>query len=188
MQIEDRTPVDSLPDSDQVPTYTGGRNKRRGEQPDQACTRSRAARGLQGRESFGRRFDRGRCGAGRRAAGILRPPVAQPVEEWAGFIRGGAPVDGGPQQPRRLRGLAAVERGDAGVQQLFRFAKLLGERAAGTVDVGSRPGMAPIEKQHPRPDVDRLFVPCREVMVQPGKQQLFDLRIAIGIGHAVERA
>ena len=50
------------------------------------------------------------------------------------------------------------------------------------------PGMAPIEKQHPRPDVDRLFVPCREVMVQPGKQQLFDLRIAIGIGHAVERA
>ena len=61
-------------------------------------------------------------------------------------------------------------------------------RASRPFDV--RPGtrMAAIQKQRPRPDVDRLFVLAGEIMVETPEEELFDLRIAIGIRRAFERA
>ena len=48
--------------------------------------------------------------------------------------------------------------------------------------------MAAIEEQRARPDVDRLFVLGGEVVIQAEQQQLLDLRIAIRLRRAVERA
>jgi hypothetical protein len=48
--------------------------------------------------------------------------------------------------------------------------------------------MAPIEKERARPDVDRAFVASSKVMVEAGKQQLLDFRVAIGVRRVVESA
>ena len=48
--------------------------------------------------------------------------------------------------------------------------------------------MAAIEEQRTGPDVDRLFVLGREVMIQPEQQELLDLRVATRLRRAVERA
>ena len=80
------------------------------------------------------------------------------------------------------RPVAARQGIGAGLQQLFRFALPLRERAAGALDVGARLPVRTIEKQHAGPDVDRQIVPAREVVVEAGQQQLFDSGVAITIG------
>jgi hypothetical protein len=70
------------------------------------------------------------------------------------------------------------------VEQLFRFALALGERPARALDVGPRAGVSPVEKQHARPDVNRLLVPPREILVEPVEEQLLDAGVALGVGPA----
>ena len=92
------------------------------------------------------------------------------------------------QQPARLVAVAALERRDAGLQQLFGFALPLGQRAARPLDVRARPRVAAIEKQRARPDVDGLVVLGGEVVIEAGEQELLDLRVAIRIRRGVVRA
>ena len=81
-----------------------------------------------------------------------------------------------------------MERGNAGLQQLFGLPLALGERASRAFDVGTGALMAAVEKQRPRPDVDGLIVLPGEIVIEARQEQLFDLRIAIGIRRAIERA
>ena len=81
-----------------------------------------------------------------------------------------------------------MKRRDAGLEQLLRLTLALGERAARAIDVGASPRVAAIEEQRARPDVDGLFVLRGEVVIEAGEQQLLDLRIAIAVGRAIERA
>ena len=83
----------------------------------------------------------------------------------------------------RRAGVAAVERRTAGVQQLVALALPLGDRAAGPLDVGAGPGVAAIDEQHARPDVDRELVLLGEIMVEPGEQELLDAGVAIALRH-----
>ena len=82
--------------------------------------------------------------------------------------------------PRGLD-LAALERRDAVVQQLFRLALLLGHRAARALDVRAGARVVAIEKQRARPDVDGLRVVGGEVMIEAGDQQALDLGVALGV-------
>ena len=68
------------------------------------------------------------------------------------------------------------------MQQLVRFPLLLGQRTAGALDIRAGASMATLEKRHPRPDIDGLFVSAFEVVVEPGKEQPLDQRIAIRVG------
>src|SRR5438445_743873 len=74
-----------------------------------------------------------------------------------------AAVDGGAQETARLGPFAAVKGRDAGVQELFGVTLALGDGAARPLDVGASAGMAAIEEQRARPDVDRLLVLRGEV-------------------------
>ena len=119
-----------------------------------------------------------RDAAARRRRGF--EPV-HPIEHRQRLFRRRAAVDRRLQQPARFVAVAAVERGDAVLQQLFRFALPLGQRAARALDVGAGARVAAIEKQRARPDVDRLLVLRGEVMVEADQQELLDLRVAIRI-------
>jgi hypothetical protein len=77
--------------------------------------------------------------------------------------------------------IACLIRSDPLVQTLFGFALPLGKRAARAFDVRTSAPMATLEKGHPRPDIDRLFVITTEVVVETGQQQLFDTRGAFGL-------
>ena len=74
-----------------------------------------------------------------------------------------------------------------GVTMADCVALAFGHRAAGAFDI--RPGarMTAIEKQRARPDIDGLLILRREVVVEAGEQQLFDLRVAINSGRIVVR-
>ena len=50
------------------------------------------------------------------------------------------------------------------------LALLLGDRAPRPLDVRARPGMAAIEEQRARPDVDRVVVLTGEIMIEPRQQ------------------
>src|SRR5207247_4273925 len=97
-------------------------------------------------------------------------------------------IDGSLKKTPCLFRVAAMKSGDAGLQELLRLALALGERASRPFDVRPGTGMAAIQKQRPRPDVDRLFVLAGEIMVETPEEELFDLRITIGILRAIERA
>ena len=114
--------------------------------------------------------------------------TVQPIEQRERLIGRRALQHGGLEQPSRFARFAAIERRDAVVQQLLGLALPLGQRAARPLDVGARARMAAIEEQRARPDVDRLFVLGGEVVIEAEQQQLLDLRIAIRVRRAVERA
>ena len=82
--------------------------------------------------------------------------------------------------------VAAVERGHAALQQFLGLPLPLGERAARPIDVRARAGVAAVEKQRARPDVDGEFVVGGEVMVEAGEQQLLDFGIAIRVRRGIE--
>jgi hypothetical protein len=89
------------------------------------------------------------------------------------------------EQPARLVAFPALEGGDAVVEQFLGFAQPFGERRSGALDIGARPRVAAIQEQCARPDVDRLFVLGREVVIEADQQQLLDLRVAFRAGRAV---
>jgi hypothetical protein len=64
------------------------------------------------------------------------------------------------------------------MHERFGFTLSLGLRTTCPFDVGARPVVVPIEKQHARPDVDGLVVLRREVMIETGEQQAFNARVA----------
>jgi len=104
------------------------------------------------------------------------------------FVGRRAGVDGRLQQAPRLVAVAAVERGQAGLEQLLRLALPLGERAAGPLDVRAGAGVPSIEEERTRPDVHRLVVLSGEVLIEAEEQELFDLRVAIGFRFGIERS
>ena len=112
----------------------------------------------------------------------------QALEDGERLVARRAAVDRRLEQPPRLAAVAALERRDARVQQLFRLALPLGERAAGPLDVRPRPRMTPIQKKRPRPDVDGVVVLRGEVMVEADEEELFDLRVPLRIRRGVGRA
>src|SRR5207249_4259685 len=119
--------------------------------------------------------------------GQLRIEPIQPIEDRQRLVGGGAAVEGGVKQPARLHAFAAAERLDAVLQQFFGFALSLGQGAAGALDVGAGAGMAAIEEEDARPDVDRVVVLRGEVMIEAGEQQLLDLGVTIRARRDLER-
>jgi len=97
-------------------------------------------------------------------------------------------IDRRLQQTTGLLAIAAVKRRDTVLQQLFRLALPLGERAARPLDVGTRPGMAPVEEQRARPHVDGELVAGGEVVIEAIEQELLDFRVAIRTGRRAVRA
>ena len=99
------------------------------------------------------------------------------------FLAVRAALDRRRQQRARSAGIAAVERGGAGVQELVALALALGDGAARTIDVRLGPRVAAIEKEHARPDADGELVLSDEVVIEPGEQELFDARVALALRH-----
>ena len=85
--------------------------------------------------------------------------------------------------PRGVR-LAALEGRGAGLDQLLPLALALGDRAARALDVGAGAGVAAVEEQDARPDVDRELVLAGEIVVEPGEEELFDARVTIALGRS----
>ena len=86
------------------------------------------------------------------------------------------------EQPPGRRAVAAVERRHAFLDEFLGRALALGQRAAGAVDVRPRSRVAPIEEQHPAPDVDGLLVAAGEILLEPREQQFVYLGVAIQVG------
>jgi hypothetical protein len=134
-----------------------------------------------------RRSSGARRGDGTLSRRALLEPV-QPVENGPCLVGGSPVIDRGLEQPARLVSLAPAERGEAILQELLRLSLALGERAARALDVRPGPRMTPIQEQHAGPDVDRLLVLRREVMIETNEQQLLDLRVPTRIGGGIERS
>jgi hypothetical protein len=114
--------------------------------------------------------------------------AVQPIDQRVKLVGPRTHVHGRLQQPPRFRLLPTVERCHAAVEQLLGAALALGERATRPIDVRASTRLAPIEKERARPDVDRAFEASSEVVVESGKQQLLDFRVAIGVRRVVESA
>ena len=154
-EVDERAPVDLVSRRGE----DGQRHdaRRQDEKRDQAADRPRRS----APRRAGLRRDSGDpSGTRPRDAPRVLEPV-QPIEHRQRLVRGRAAVDRRLQQPARFVAVAATERGDAVLQQLFGFALPLGQRAAGALDVGARARVAAIEKQRARPDVDGLLVVAR---------------------------
>ena len=109
------------------------------------------------------------------------------LEQGQNFIRP-ATRHGGIQQVPRFGVVAAPDRGRSIVKQRLGLALPLGLRAAGALDVSAGTRVTSIEKQRTRPDVYGLVILSGKVMIQPGKQELFDLRVAFGPGRGLWQA
>ena len=96
-------------------------------------------------------------------------------------------LDGGGDEAASSLRVAVVERRVPGVQQFITDALPLGHRTARPLDIGARACMTAIEKQHPRPHVDREFVLFGKIMIEPREQELFDARVAVTFRHVCRR-
>ncbi len=92
------------------------------------------------------------------------------------------------EQPARLVSLSPAERGQTVLQEFLGLSLALGERAARALDVRPGPRMIPIQEQRSGPDVDRLLVLSREVMIQTNEQELLDLRVPTRLLPGFERS
>jgi hypothetical protein len=101
------------------------------------------------------------------------------------YVVRAAPLHGRVQHLSRRFHLSTLERGDAVVKQLFGFALLLRHSAARAIDVRTRACMIAIEKQRPRPDVDRLSVIGGEILIEAGNEETLDFGVTLGV--AVDR-
>ena len=80
------------------------------------------------------------------------------------------------QQLTRAHHFAPVEGIEALVHERFGNALAFGLRAARAIDVGTRPIVGPIEKQHAGPEIDGLFEFAGEVVIETGHEQMLDPR------------
>ena len=126
-----------------------------------------------------------RFGAMPRGPSGPRPPApprfepVQPIEHGERLFRAARRCRSRPAAAGGFVAVAAAERGDAVLQQLFGLALPLGQRAARALDVGARARVAAVEEQRARPDVDGVLVVGGEVVIEADEQQLLDLRVAI---------
>ena len=74
------------------------------------------------------------------------------------------------------------------MQDLLGLALALGKSIAGALDIRTCPCLAPIQEQHARPDVDRLFVVAGEVVIEALEEKLLDASVAVGTGEGVRCA
>ncbi len=74
---------------------------------------------------------------------------------------------------------------ETAVQQFVRLPLSLGKRATRPLDVRAGAPVAALEKRHPGPDVDCLFVLSFEIVVQAGKEKPLDQRIAIRLSGSI---
>jgi glutamate formiminotransferase / 5-formyltetrahydrofolate cyclo-ligase len=110
--------------------------------------------------------------------------TVQPVQDSESFFRMRAAIDGGRQQAPRFSAIAPMESGDALLHQLLRFALPFGKRTVSPLDVRPRARIAPIEKERAAPDVNRVVVVARKIVLETGYEQLFDLRVPIDLRRA----
>ena len=117
------------------------------------------------------------------ARAIGRLEAIEPVEKRQRFLARRAALDRRRQETPGRGAVAADERVDTGVEQLFAFPLLLGDRAARALDVGARPGMSVIQEQDPRPDADGEVVVTGEVMVEAAEEEIFDAGVTLALRH-----
>lgn len=101
-------------------------------------------------------------------------------EQHQRLITGGALIDGARQQVARTFDLSGFVRLEAAMQELLRLALTLRDGLARAIDVRAGTIVIAVEKDDARPDVDRLFVFSREVVIQTGNEKCFDARRALG--------
>src|SRR5262245_1970217 len=111
----------------------------------------------------------------------------EPFEQRQRFLRRSAAVDRVLEHPPRFVPFAALEGGDTGVQKLLRLTLAFGDGTARALDIRARPWVTAIEEEGAGPDVDRLVVLRREVMIEADQQELLDLRVAIRIRRWIVR-
>ena len=111
----------------------------------------------------------------------------QAIEHRQRFIGRRTPAHRDVEQPPRFLSVTSLERGDTAMEQFLGLALQLGQRATSPLDVGTSPWVTTIEKERPRPDVDRLFVLGREIVIEAGQEELLDLRVPIQLPSSVVR-
>ncbi len=80
----------------------------------------------------------------------------------------------------RLLDVAAGKHLGRRVEDLVGAALPLGQRRPRAADVGARPGMRAIEKQHARPDMNGVVVIAGEVALETFDEQRLDAAVAVG--------
>jgi hypothetical protein len=98
--------------------------------------------------------------------------------ELGGFDGPAALHRRGQQRSRAFR-VTCVQRGQAAMEQLVGLPLTLGENRAGSLDVRTRAGMRPVEKQDARPRMDGPLVLAREVAIQSRIEQRVDRAAAV---------
>jgi hypothetical protein len=76
------------------------------------------------------------------------------------------PLDNASDQLAREVVLASVECRDPLIEELFRFAVTLRERAPRPLDVRASAIVSALQKDHARPHIDGLVVVSREIVVK----------------------
>ena len=64
----------------------------------------------------------------------------------------------------------------------------LGHRAAGTFNIGTGATVCPLQKHDARPDVDRVLVLAREVLIETREQKLLDSGLTVRLSGLRGRA
>ena len=117
------------------------------------------------------RFDVQRC----------RFEAIDPLQQRHGLFPARAALDRRFEHRSRRNLVAALKGRYTGVEQFIAFALALGDRTSRPLDVRPRPGVPAIEKQDTRPDVNGKIVLTGEVVVETGKEKLFNPRVPIAI-------
>ena len=117
----------------------------------------------------------------RRCRGKPRLRNPEPLEEHERGLASSV-GNGACQEIAGSTEIAASVRIEASVHEFVGLPLPLRERASRPFDVRASTAMATLEERDPGPDVDGLFVLPFEVVVEPGKQEPLDQRVAIRLG------
>jgi hypothetical protein len=132
---------------------------------------------------------RSRFGERRGLRGVPSPwvrrclPHAEPVDPIQhpfGVVSWRTAIKRVGDQAAGVGDITGLKRGDALMKNGLRFALQFRLRAAGAIDVGPRAVVMPIEKEGPRPQIDRLFVLAEKILIEPGEKQLLDAGVTLG--------
>ena len=108
-----------------------------------------------------------------------------PFQHALGIVLRRAAVERVGDEAASTGDIASLKRLNPLMKDRLRLPLQLGLRAARAIDIRTRAIVVPIEEQHARPEVDRLFVLTEEVLVEPGKEQLLDARITLGCAQRI---
>jgi len=110
-----------------------------------------------------------------------RLEAIEALEQGERFIGDRTVLDSRHEETSRGFRFPSLESRGSGVDELLTFPLPLGDRPARPFDVRSRPGMATIDEQRARPDVNRELVLTGEVMIEAAQQQFLDAGLAIAL-------